>query len=197
MPLDPRRYQWAVGAVGLVVLIAFSAYLFANGHAGAPGVPPGSRLREFVAPLATSDLEAPANVRPRCDPRDPARRGLNVCDRRPIVLAFFVLGARPCERAVSALQAVSRSFRGIQFAALAVSAGRALTARLVRDRGWTIPVAYDLTGVVGQLYGVSVCPLLELALAGGVVQQRLIGEGWERPVRLAAAVRRLAAAAGD
>ena len=197
MVVDPRRYQWVVGAVGLLVLIAFSAYLFANGHTGAPGVPPGARLREFVAPLATIDLDAPANVRPRCDPRYPARQGLNVCDRRPIVLAFFALGARPCERAVSALETVSRAFRGIQFAALAISAGRVATARLARARDWTIPVAYDLTGAIGQLYDVSVCPLLELASAGGVVQQRLIGEGWERPVRLAAAVRRLAVAAGD
>jgi len=76
---------------------------------------------------------------------------------------------------------------------VAVNAGRAATDKLVRRRHWTIPVAYDLTGIIGQLYGVTVCPMIEIAGPGGIVAQRLIGEGWERPAALAASVRQFVA----
>jgi hypothetical protein len=188
-----RRYEWMIGGLGLTLVVAFSIFLLVNGHArGTPGVPAGQQLHRFVAPLAASDLDLAANVQPRCNPRRPARRGLNVCGRRPIVLAFFALGAAPCIRAVTALQDVSRGFPDVEFAAVAVGGGRAATERLARAHGWTIPIAYDLTGVVGQLYDVSVCPLIELAGPGGIVRRRLIGEGWEHPARLTGAVAALA-----
>jgi hypothetical protein len=195
-PVDPRRYQWIIGGVGLALLLASTVYMTIGGRGGQPGIPAGGRLRPFVAPLATSDLDLPANTHPRCDPRRPARRGLNVCDRAPIVLAFFVVGAGTCEREIDTVQRLAPRYPGVEFAAVAVAATRGPTARLVRRRHWTIPVAYDETGAVGQLYGVAICPLLELALRGGRVEQRLIGEAWERPARLAGAVRRLLAASG-
>jgi len=195
--IDTRRYQWMIGGFGLTLLIAFSLYLFARGGAAAtPGVQAGRSLHRFVAPLATSGLDAAANVNPRCDPARPARRGLNVCGREPIVLAFFVLGARPCERAVDALQRVSTGYPGIEFAAVAVGSARGPTATLVRRNRWSIPVAYDLTGSVGALYGVSVCPMIELARRGGVVEQRLIGDRWGHAGALAARVRVFAAGSG-
>ena len=46
-------------------------------------------------------------------------------------------------------------------------------------------------GGSGALYGVSVCPLVELAKKGGVVTQRLIGSHWLSPAALAARVRAL------
>lgn len=178
-----------IGGFGLALVVAFSVYLFLSGHGNAtPGVPAGQRLHRFVAPLAASDLDLAANVQPRCDPRRPAVHGLNVCDREPIVLAFFVLGSASCVRSVTALQDVSRRFPGRQFAAVAVGGGRAQTERVARSHRWTIPIAYDLTSAVGQLYGVVICPLIEVAGPGGVVERRLIGETWERPARLAAAI---------
>ena len=60
----------------------------------------------------------------------------------------------------------------------------------MRARGWTIPVAYDSDDAVAALYGVSVCPLIELADGHGTVVGRLIGKAWISPARLAAAVRR-------
>jgi hypothetical protein len=44
---------------------------------------------------------------------------------------------------------------------------------------------------VGALYGLSVCPLIELAKRGGVVSQRLIGSHWLSPAALAARVQAL------
>jgi hypothetical protein len=189
--IDTRRYQWMVGAIGLVLVIAFSVYLYAEGGGHAhPGVGEGQRLRHFVAPLASSDLDVPANVSPRCDPARPASRGLNVCGREPLVLEFFVLNAQPCIRAVDALQRVAPRFPGVEFAAVAAGGDKRGTLALVRSHHWKIPVAYDSTAAVAQLYDVAVCPLIEVAGRRGVVKRLLIGERWEHAAALAGLLRR-------
>jgi peroxiredoxin len=191
--IDTRRYRWMIGIFGLILIIAFSIYEFNKHGVVSPGVPAGKHLHYFVAPLATIGPDKPANPRPRCDPAHPNPVALNVCGRTPLVLAFFATGSGSCKRQVDTLQTVSRQFpgRGIEFAAVAVSGGRAQTRKLVRQRGWTIPVAFDSAGAVGALYGVSICPMLEIARRGGVVAQRLIGEHWLRPNALSARVRAL------
>ena len=194
-PIDTRRYQRMIGGFGLVLLVAFSIYLYTSSHTHTNiGVPAGFQIHRFVAPLATSDLNVPANPHPRCNPARPALRGLNVCGRGPLVLAFFVTGASACVSEVDTLQSLQRRFPSVHFAAIAVNANRQTTAALVRRRGWTIPVAFDLTGAIGQLYGVEVCPLIELVRPGGIVEQRLIGEPWRNPAALAPRVARLVAA---
>lgn len=185
-----------IGGFGLLLVIVFSAVLYASGGNGTPGVAAGQRLHRFVAPLATSDLNLPANAHPVCNPARSARRGLNVCDRGAIVLAFFTTDAGACIRTVDSLQAVSSRFPKLQFAALAVSADRSDAARLVRRHRWRIPVAFDLTGAIGQIYGISICPIIELAAPGGVVKQRLIGEEWDSPAALAAQVSRFVSQIG-
>jgi peroxiredoxin len=191
--IDTRRYRWMIGIFGLILVIAFSVYEFNKHGVVSPGVPAGKHLHYFVAPLATIGPDKPANPRPRCDPAHPNPLALNVCGRTPAVLAFFATGSGACKRQVDTLQTVSHEFAGsgIQFAAVAVSAGRSETAKLVRQRGWTIPVAFDSAGSVGALYGVSICPMLEIARRGGVVAQRLIGEHWLSPDALAERVRAL------
>ncbi len=187
--IDTRRYQMMIGGLGLLLVVAFSIYLYVNGGRGThPGVAAGQPLKHFVAPLATSDLNAPANVSPRCDPARPARRGLNVCGRRPIVLAFFAVGAKPCIRAVTSLQAIAPRFPQATFAAVAAGANKAPTLKLVHEHHWTIPVAYDSTAAVAQLYGVTVCPMIEVARRGGTVSRLLIGERWERTTALRTAL---------
>jgi len=189
--IDTRRYQWMIGAIGLTLVVAFSVYLFVRGGGhGHPGVRAGQPLHHFVAPLATSDLDVPANVAPRCDPARPARRGLNVCGREPIVLEFFALGAAPCIRAVDALQKVAPQFPDVSFAAVAAGGGKRATLALVRSHHWTIPVAYDSDAAVAQLYDIDVCPLIEIARRGGIVDKLLIGERWEHPAALARELRR-------
>ena len=190
--IDTRRYQMMIGAVGLLLLVSFSIYLYTRGgHHTQPGVGAGHELRHFVAPLATSDLNVPANVDPRCDPAHPAKRGLNVCGRGPIVLAFFAIDAKPCIRAVSSLQQIARRYPQMAFAAVAAGGGKSATLRLVRSRHWTLPVAYDSTAAVAQLYDVSVCPMIEVARRGGRVSRLLIGERWARPSALAHALARV------
>ena len=191
-----RRYRSIIGIIGIGLVIVFSVLQFVSRGVGSTGVPPGQRLHFFSAPLAASTLNGAANLSPPCTLARHDPRALNICllaKRGPLVLAFYVTGSSTCQRQVDALQTVSRQFSPsqVQFAALAVGAGHAKTAGEVRSHHWTIPVAYDSDGRVGALYGVSVCPLVELAKRGGVVSQRLIGSHWLSPAALAARVRAL------
>ena len=81
----------------------------------------------------------------------------------------------------------------VQFAAVAVGASHSKIAAEVRQHHWTIPVAYDSDGRIGSLYGVELCPLVELARRGGVVSDRLVGNHWLDPDALAGRVRALVA----
>ena len=191
--VDVRRYRWMIGGFGLVLVVVISVSFLATHGIGTAGVPVGKRLHFFVAPLATSGLNLDANPNPRCDPAHPNSRGLNVCGRTPLVLAFFVTGSVDCKRQVDTLQALSAEFRGsgVQFAAVAIRASRKTTAALVRAHHWTIPVAYDSDGAIAALYGVEICPMLQLAYRGGVVADRLIGNHWLAPAGLAPRVRAL------
>jgi hypothetical protein len=196
--IDTRRYRWMIGIFGLVLVAAVSIYEFATHGVGTTGVPPGHRLHYFAAPLANSNLVGDPNLNPPCTAAKHDPRALNLCldvKRTPLVLAFFVTGSGQCRRSVDALQALSRSGafspRSVQFAAVAVEASRSDTAALIRSHHWAIPVAYDRDGSIGSLYGVAVCPMLELAYRGGVVRDRLIGDQWQTAAALAPRVRAL------
>jgi peroxiredoxin len=193
-----RRYRSMLAIFGLGVIVVFSAWQFASHGAASTGIAPGQRLHYFAAPLAASTLNGAANLTPPCTLAGHDPRALNICllaRRAPLVLAFYVTGSSACQQQVNTLQAVSRQFpaRQVQFAAVAVGASHSKVAAEVRSHHWTIPVAYDTDGRVGALYGVSICPLIELSKRGGIVAQRLIGNHWLAPSALAAEVRTLVA----
>ncbi len=193
---NPRRYQWMAGGVGLLIVVVLSIIQLTSHGSGTAGIPAGKAIRPFAAPLATSTLVGDANLRPACSEVRHDPRALNVClllKRGPLVLGFFVTDSGACERAVSAMQTVSSSSaaRGVQFAAVAVHGSRGATAAAVRRHAWTIPVAYDRDGAVGESYGVEVCPLLELVRPDGIVADRLIGKRWGSAPALAGEVRRV------
>ena len=196
-PLDTRRYGWAVGVLAVALVIGFLLYtLSSHNNSGTAGVPAGAQLHLFAAPLAASTLNGDANLNPPCTLARHDPRALNVClltKRGPLVLAFFVTNSSQCERQVDTLQALAAqpALRRVQFAAVAVNGTHDAVAKAVRKHGWTIPVAYDADGAVGGAYGVTACPLLELADRGGTVAQRLIGEHWTDESALAARVRTL------
>ena len=194
--IDTRRYRWALGVFGIGLVIVISiVQLLSNGvHGG--GVAAGTKLRNFAAPVATSSLVGDANFTKPCALGYFGARAVNTClltKNTPLVIGFFVTGSDDCKRSIDSLQKVSTQFSPsrVKFAAVAVNASRTDTAKVVRSHHWTIPVAYDRDGAVGQVYGVQYCPMIELAHRGGVVAQRLIGDHWEDPNALAARVRAL------
>jgi hypothetical protein len=185
-----------IGIFGLALVVAISIYQFATHGVGSTGVPPGQRLHLFAAPLANTDLIGDPNLRPPCTESQHDRRALNLCldvRRAPLVLDLFVTGAGDCRRSVDALQTLSHQFPpgSVRFAAVAVRGSRATTASLIRSHRWTLPVAYDRDGSVGGLYGVAVCPMLELAYRGGIVKDRLVGDSWQSAAAIAPRVRAL------
>jgi peroxiredoxin len=191
--IDTRPYRWAVGIIGLLVVLGVGTYQFATHGRATTGVVPGARLHWFAAPLADSDLRGDANLRPTCRAADHDPRALNLCldaHRSAVVLSLFVTDSAQCVHQVDALQSLSRRFAGshVQFLAVAVHGSHAATARLVRSHHWTIPVAYDPDGAVGEQYGVVICPMAELATRGGIVRDRLIGDRWQTSAALQARV---------
>jgi hypothetical protein len=194
--VDQRPYRWAIGIFGLTLVVAFSAYQLSSHGLATAGVAPGGRLHFFAAPLAASNLNGDANLKPPCIQSRHDPRALNLCllaRRGPLVLSFFSTGSKSCAQQIDTLQSVASEFPPgrVQFAAVAVHASRAATAALVRSHHWTIPVAYDRDGAVGSLYDVEICPLVELTGTGGLVADRLIGNHWRDASALAARVRRL------
>jgi peroxiredoxin len=201
-PIDTRPYQRVIGGIGLLIVVVVSIAFLTSHRAGTAGIPAGRHLQLFAAPLATSTLQNDANLKPYCTLAQHNPSALNVClmvSQTPVVLAFFVTGSAGCERAVTALQTVSREFRPdqAQFAAVAVRSSHAAAATAVHAHGWAIPVAYDRDGAVGEAYGIEVCPIFELAYRGGVVAHRLIGEHWSSSAALAAQVRWMLARATE
>jgi peroxiredoxin len=199
--IDTRRYQRMIGVIGLALVAALSVYLFVNHGSSTTGVTAGHRLRWFAAPLARTDLRGAANLHPPCSLSEHDPRALNLCidaGRGPIVLSLFVLGGGPCERQVDALQTLSHRFAGssVQFLAVALNASHAAAAKAVRAHHWTIPVAYDEDGRVGEQYGVVACPMVELARRGGMVVDRLIGNQWDSAAALEPRVRALLSGGG-
>jgi hypothetical protein len=199
--IDTRPYQRMIGLFGLLLVVVISITFLTSHSTATVGIPAGQKLPVFAAPLAKSTLHGAANLKPICTEAGHNPGALNVClliKRGPLVLAFFVTSSSGCQRAVDALQQVYEKLSPgqLQVAAVAIRTSHVDAARAVRERGWTIPVAYDVDGRVGATYGIGVCPVFELAQRGGLVKRRLIGESWASAATLGPPVRALLAQTG-
>jgi peroxiredoxin len=193
--IDVRPYRWAIGIIGLTLVVVVGVIQFVTHGRASTGVPPGKPLHWFAAALADTSLHGDANLHPTCRLADHDPRALNLCidaRRSPVVVSFFVTSSAQCVDQVDALQSLSRRYHSVQFLAVAVHASRGATLRLIRSHHWTIPVADDPDGAVGQQYGVVVCPMAELAARGGIVRDRLVGDRWATAAALAPRVAALA-----
>jgi hypothetical protein len=185
-PPASRRRAGLLG-LGLVGVLAWFALAGVPGREdGATGVPAGRPLPAFAAPLAASRLIGDADValpgadrragRPACEVRGPDV--LNSCAlvaSGPVALAFLVAGDDRCARQVDVLDALRARHPGTGFAAVAIRGSRPALRRLVRERGWALPVAWDRDGAVAAAYGVAVCPTVVYARRGGRVAATALG----------------------
>ena len=120
---------------------------------GSRGLDAGEPLPPFAAPLALSRLEGDANVatkparggqgeRPACEVRGPdVLNSCELAERGPVALAFVAARSERCDRQIDALERVRARLPGRP-----VRRGRdprrpRRPAALVRERGWTLPVA--------------------------------------------------------
>jgi hypothetical protein len=198
-----NRYVWFVGLLAVAIVVYITINTIATNGQGSRGLQPGDHLPPFAAPLATSNFpnNADADIArrpnqgrskvPACRFTDP--RALNVCAaaRRPLVLAFTVVGAGKCQKQLDTIEQVSHSFPQVSFAAIAIRASRSKIAPLVRKHGWTFPVAYDHDGAVANLYDVAICPTVTFAYPGGRVMKTTLGDATSKPYVLATEIRTL------
>jgi AhpC/TSA family len=187
-PPARSRYGWLVA----VVLAAFIAYVSLNtlrsDHISSSGLDVHARVPPFAAPLALGAVDGDVNVaakhgqgrygdEPACRVR--GREILNSCqlgERGPYVLAFLATRGTRCTRQLDLLQRAQARHPDLQVAAVAIRGDRGELRALVRRHRWRFPVAWDHDGILANLFGVAVCPLMTYALPGGVVQATSVGE---------------------
>jgi hypothetical protein len=171
-PAGTSRSTWIVGVLAILALAYITLNTLGTDAPGSRGVPEGERLPPFAVPLATSKLEGDAQVDPKKACRVRGADILNSCElaeRGAVVLAFFATRSERCERQVDVLERVRRRFPDVGFAAVSVRGNRDVVRRLVRDRGWRMPVGYDHDGAVSNAYAVALCPTITFARRDGKV----------------------------
>jgi hypothetical protein len=177
-----------VGVVAVCALAWIGLNTLRTEGPGSSGPAAGSRLPPFAAPLATSALEGDVNVarrrgqgaageRPACEVRGAdVVNSCELAERGPVALAFLATRGARCTRGLDVLEEVARRHPRVQVAAVAIRGDRGELRRLVRERGWSFPVAHDRDGILANLYGVAVCPHVTFARRGGEVTETLLGE---------------------
>jgi hypothetical protein len=183
-----RGYGWIVALAVLGLIVYVSLNTLRSDHVSSRGPKPDSRVPPFAAPLALGDVDGDVNVarkagegeagdRPACSVRGPGI--LNSCqlaERGPFVLAFIATRGTKCTRQLDVLERARAAHPGVQIAAVAIRGDRGDLRALVRSHGWRFPVAYDHDGILANLLGVAVCPLIVYALPGGIVRESTVGE---------------------
>jgi hypothetical protein len=183
-----RGYGWIVAAAAVALIVYVSLNTLRSDHVGSRGPKPHSHVPPFAAPLALGDVHGDVNVarkagegeagdRPACSVRGPGI--LNSCqlaERGPFVLAFLATRGTKCTRQLDVLERARAAHPDVQIAAVAIRGDRGDLRALVRSHGWRFPVAYDHDGILANLLGVAVCPLIVYALPGGIVRESTVGE---------------------
>ena len=183
-----RSYGWIVALAAFALIVYISLNTLHSDHVGSRGPKPHSRVPPFAAPLALGDVDGDVNIarkagegeagdRPACSVRGPGI--LNSCqlaERGPFVLAFLATCGTKCTRQLDVLERARATHPDVQIAAVAIRGDRGALRALVRRHGWRFPVAYDHDGILANLLGVAVCPLIVYALPGGIVRESTVGE---------------------
>ena len=165
--------------LGLLILALIVVNTLLTKPNGARGIEPGHRVPPFAAPLVRGALTGDPDTAARagegarvsaCRERGP--QILNICqlyERGPVVLALFV-DAGSCPKILGDLQALTGSFPGVQFAAVALRSDREHLRRLEAEKGLSFPLGLDRSGKLLVLYKMASCPQVTFAYPGGVVQ---------------------------
>ena len=189
-PRPPRTISttsWVAGVAIVLLLAVVTINSIRTEGTSAEGLEVGAPLPVFTAPLATANVpeDTDANVAIKatkdiktaaCDVKRPDV--VNVCemrDRGPVALVFTVTESEDCEKQVDLIDRIRGRFPDVQFAAIAIKGDRDELRKVIRERGWTLPVAYDHDGVVANIYGVAICPTITFAGSDGRVAGTSLG----------------------
>lgn len=197
------RFARYIAVAGLTALVAVTLYAELTSHGAVSGVPAGSRVPPFAAPLALGGPSGDVNVairphqgqagrRPACEVRGPGI--LNMCqlyEHAPVVLALFI-DSGSCTGVLDSLARVAPSFPQVRFAAVAIKGDAAAVGRLVRAKRLALPVGIDRDGILLGLYRMASCPQVTFVYPGGVAQGAALVDT-PSPAELRARVARLLA----
>jgi hypothetical protein len=175
------RYGGYAALFAVLILVLITINTIVTKPNGVKGLTPGEQLPPFAVPLALGSLNGDADTAthafegaagrvPACNER--GSQILNICELyegAPVVLALFV-DAGSCAAVLGDMQALSGSFAGVRFVAVAIKNGRAQIRRLIRTHRLSLPVGLDKDGALAALYKVATCPQVTFAYPGGEVQ---------------------------
>jgi hypothetical protein len=177
-----RSYMWVVGVAGVIAIAVVAVNSLGNSGRGTQGPQPGKPLPRFAAPSAAGSLEGDPNVKqsagddgapnktPACEVR--LAGALRSCDytNKPLVITFIVPGAKDCEAYLDKIQQIKARYPRVNFLAVVSGAKEGRVRSLVRDHGWTFPVAIDRNLAVFNTYRISLCATSVFAFRGGTVR---------------------------
>ena len=199
-PKIASRYSLFVGLAFVVIAIVAVLNAVSTDEGGVLGADRdadrGLPLPEFAAPNVLDGPDADANIdqddcessRNPCPPdqvRVPACEvevdgAIRVCDffDKPLALSFWFTRGGDCTPTQDAFDRVAAARGGeVNFLSINVLDDRDQAARIVRERGWEVPVAHDADGAVSNVFGVGVCPSILLAYPGGILHAAEITPG--------------------
>lgn len=190
-------YSRFVGIAFLVVIAIVLVDTLGSDEEGLLGADPGQAgqpLAEFAVPELLGSREGDANVyqddcasdRRPCPPDDvvtPAcevelSEVIRICDYfdRPLAVSFWFTRGADCLPTQDVFdRAAARFGDRVGFVSINLLDDRAEASRIVRERGWSVPVGHDADGAVAGLYRVGVCPTVAFALPGGILHRAKIG----------------------
>jgi len=201
--VDTVGGRWLLGMLAVIVVLVGLLVTLGGRDAPVGDLGPGDRLPAFAAPLATEprlDFDA-VNLAERDDQGDAGsvaacgvrnRSVVTSCallERGPLVLVLFDPAEPGCSTAVDTVERLGRDLPRVGTLAVARLGEHDDTARLVRARGWRVPVAYDRDGAFARRLGDPPCQAVFLIRRDGVVAERLLGTAGAAQV--GAAMRRL------
>lgn len=204
-------YSAIVGVLFIVIIVAAAANLIgtdSGGVLGLSGEARGRPLAQFAAPEVPGPVRGDANIAqdncassrlpcPEGDRRTPACKVegegiIRVCDffDQPLVVSFWFTRGGECDVQQDIVDRVARRFEDrVHFLSVNVRDRRETVERIIRERGWELPVAHDPDGAISNIYRVGGCPTVLYAYTGGITMSSSVGELDER--QLASRVDRL------
>jgi hypothetical protein len=197
-----RSYMWVVGVAGVIAIAVVAINSLPNAGRGSSGPVAGEQIPKFAAPqaLGVASEDADANIKqdenddgapnetPACEVRLPGT--LRICDytSKPLVLTFIVPGAKDCERFVDRLERIRPRYPRVNFVTVVSGVKKSRVDDLVRDHGWTFPVAVDKNLALFNTYRIALCATTVFAYRGGIVRASKVEAQQYSDAQLATAI---------
>lgn len=191
-----RSYSLFVGAAFVVVIVFALVNTLRTDEGGILGAGDdrGLPAPQFAVPAALGSLEGDANIFqddcesselpcPEDSRRTPAcevmeRGAIRVCDLfdRPLVISFWFARGGDCLPSQDLVDRAASRYKGrVNFLSVDVRDDRDEVRKIVRERGWKLPVGYDADGAVSNVYRVGVCPTVTFLYPGGIIRDASVG----------------------